>query len=269
MAPKGMVLSGDFDPRGYPIWISEGAQRARSAAQADWQPITEPQGNPWQPMANAADSDPKVTAADTAATARADAASAAQPVTAAAPPVTAAAPPVTAGPRLQGTVTYFYPQKAFGFIKQDNGGEDLFVHKVDVQDGQGLLDGDRVTYEVFTDPLTRLTMAGRPKPKVKAAKVSGGTGGDKWGKEALIPPIDKGQGGKGKAESVPSQAGKGPLSEALTGTVVKMHASSSPTSFTVICRITLCTSRMSVAATCSTATRSPSSLSRAIQRWAR
>ena len=113
-----LVLSGDFDPRGYPIWISESAQLARLAAQADWQPITEPQGNPWQPMANAADSDPKVTAAaDTAATARADAASAAQPVTAAAPPVTAAAPPVTAGPRLQGTVTYFYPQKGRrGFV---------------------------------------------------------------------------------------------------------------------------------------------------------
>ena len=48
-----------------------------------------------------------------------------------------------------GTVKFFNDQKGYGFIKPDDGGEDLFVHRSNVQTPeQTLHDDQRVEYEV-------------------------------------------------------------------------------------------------------------------------
>jgi len=51
-----------------------------------------------------------------------------------------------------GTVKWFNDEKGYGFIEQDNGGSDVFVHFRQVNNsGQGrvsLADGQKVTYEL-------------------------------------------------------------------------------------------------------------------------
>ncbi len=47
---------------------------------------------------------------------------------------------------MKGTVQFFNDLKNFGFIKPDEGGKDLFVHRNDVQ-GDSLNEGDRVEFE--------------------------------------------------------------------------------------------------------------------------
>ncbi|KIM09338.1 MAG: cold-shock protein [Sulfurovum sp. PC08-66] len=53
---------------------------------------------------------------------------------------------------LNGTVKWFNDEKGFGFIQQENGGKDVFVHFRQVnRNGQGrvtLREGQRVTFEV-------------------------------------------------------------------------------------------------------------------------
>lgn len=50
-----------------------------------------------------------------------------------------------------GTVKWFNESKGFGFITQDDGGEDLFVHHSAVQVGgfRSLQEGQRVSYDVI------------------------------------------------------------------------------------------------------------------------
>ena len=53
-----------------------------------------------------------------------------------------------------GIVKWFNAEKGFGFISNDNGGEDVFVHFSSiVSDGfRSLNEGQRVTYDVEADP---------------------------------------------------------------------------------------------------------------------
>ena len=53
-----------------------------------------------------------------------------------------------------GTVKWFNEDKGFGFIANDNGGDDVFVHFSAIQ-GTGfksLKEGQKVSYETETDP---------------------------------------------------------------------------------------------------------------------
>ncbi len=52
--------------------------------------------------------------------------------------------------RLTGTVKWFNEEKGFGFIAQDNGGADVFVHfRAIVGEGfKSLAEGQAVTFEV-------------------------------------------------------------------------------------------------------------------------
>jgi len=47
----------------------------------------------------------------------------------------------------KGTVKWFDSEKGYGFIQQDEGGDDLFVHHSEI-DGGDLNDGATVEYEI-------------------------------------------------------------------------------------------------------------------------
>jgi len=53
-----------------------------------------------------------------------------------------------------GTVKWFNADKGFGFISNDNGGDDVFVHfSAIVSNGyKSLEEGQKVTYDVEKDP---------------------------------------------------------------------------------------------------------------------
>ena len=56
--------------------------------------------------------------------------------------------------KLNGTVKWFNPDKGFGFITQENGNEDVFVHfRAIVGEGfKSLEEGQRVSYETERGP---------------------------------------------------------------------------------------------------------------------
>ena len=53
-----------------------------------------------------------------------------------------------------GTVKWFNSEKGFGFVTNDNGGDDVFVHFSAIQsDGyKSLNEGDKVTFDTEQDP---------------------------------------------------------------------------------------------------------------------
>ena len=52
-----------------------------------------------------------------------------------------------------GTVKFFNAQKGFGFIVQDAGGPDVFVHisAVEAAGMHGLVEGQKVSYDIQAD----------------------------------------------------------------------------------------------------------------------
>ena len=67
---------------------------------------------------------------------------------------------------MQGTVKCFNDEKGFGFLSNDGGGEDVFVHFSAIQpEGfKSLTEGQKVTFEVERDP--------QDSHKLRAARVS-------------------------------------------------------------------------------------------------
>ncbi len=61
-----------------------------------------------------------------------------------------------------GTVKWFNATKGFGFIAPDAGGNDVFVHITAVQQAgmAGLEEGQKVEFELITDPKRGKTSAG-------------------------------------------------------------------------------------------------------------
>lgn len=56
-----------------------------------------------------------------------------------------------------GTVKWFNEEKGFGFISNDNGGEDVFVHFSAIQSNgyRSLQEGQKVTFDTELDPKDR------------------------------------------------------------------------------------------------------------------
>ena len=52
-----------------------------------------------------------------------------------------------------GTVKFFNSQKGYGFIAQDSGGPDVFVHISALERAgiRGLVEGQKVTFDIETD----------------------------------------------------------------------------------------------------------------------
>lgn len=54
---------------------------------------------------------------------------------------------------MTGTVKFFNSEKGYGFIKNDETGNDVFVHMTALNDGlKELQEGQKVSYEIETDP---------------------------------------------------------------------------------------------------------------------
>mmetsp|Transcript_82769 Transcript_82769/g.250945 ORF Transcript_82769/g.250945 Transcript_82769/m.250945 type:complete len:110 (-) Transcript_82769:199-528(-) len=102
-----------------------------------------------------------------------------------------------------GTVKKFFEDKGFGFIAPDDGGDDVFIHVKDLVNGDGLSQGDLVTFDTEWDD-----RKGKYKGSNCSLKSGGGGGGG--GGYSYSKGGDKGKGkGKGGDRYSPYGGGKG------------------------------------------------------------
>jgi len=61
-----------------------------------------------------------------------------------------------------GVVKWYNSQKGYGFIQPDDGGKDVFVHVSALERAglRGLVEGQKVSFEIQTDRRTGKTSAG-------------------------------------------------------------------------------------------------------------
>ena len=61
-----------------------------------------------------------------------------------------------------GTVKWYNDQKGYGFIQPDTGGKDVFVHVSALERAgmRGLTEGQKIAYELVTDPRSGRQSAG-------------------------------------------------------------------------------------------------------------
>lgn len=55
---------------------------------------------------------------------------------------------MTTGATTTGTVKWFNESKGFGFLVQDSGGPDVFVHSSKIRSKEPLLEGQKVMFDV-------------------------------------------------------------------------------------------------------------------------
>lgn len=77
------------------------------------------------------------------------------------------------GPMKSGTVKHWFEDKGFGFIAQADGGDDVFVHRNTLEDGQALVQGTQVQYAVQWTPSRNKWTVTRCMGAVPAMKGTG------------------------------------------------------------------------------------------------
>merc|ERR1719498_1044468 len=95
-----------------------------------------------------------------------------------------------------GVMIRWNADKGFGFIKPDDGGEDLFAHASGLLDGDGSVgDGDKVTFRIEYDERKGKDRA------VDVASEGGGGGGRRGGGGGRDDSRGRGGGGRGRSRS--------------------------------------------------------------------
>jgi len=136
-------------------------------------------------------------------------------------PSTVGSPSVVDGSMQQGTVKVWYDDKGFGFLIPDGGGEDVFVHRHALSDGQALVQGSQVTFRIAWNDQKGKYLATECSGAVGEASAKGGKGKAKgaggYGKAGgpEVPGARPVPYGAGVAMTSPAPAGENNMQQAF------------------------------------------------------